>query len=58
MSNVTAIGLFSGDSAGYLHPGGQLTRGEAASIFCQVLNLLEDPSFADKFLPQETPASA
>lgn len=41
VSNITALGLFSGDSNGLLHPGGQLTRGEAAAVFCQVLDRLE-----------------
>lgn len=40
VSRATAAGLFSGDNQGLLHPGGQLTRGEAAAVFCQVLDLL------------------
>lgn len=40
VSNITALGLFSGDSSGLLHPGGQLTRGEAAAVFCQILDRL------------------
>ena len=40
VSNITALGLFSGDSSGLLHPGGQLTRGEAATVFCQILDHL------------------
>lgn len=40
VDSITALGLFSGDSNGLLHPGGQLTRGEAAAVFCQVLDLL------------------
>lgn len=40
VNNITALGLFSGDSTNQLHPGGQLTRGEAAAVFCQVLDRL------------------
>lgn len=40
VSNITALGLFSGDSSGLLHPGGQLTRGEAAAVFCKILDRL------------------
>lgn len=40
VDSITALGLFSGDGNGLLHPGGQLTRGEAAAVFCQVLDLL------------------
>ena len=40
VNNITALGLFSGGSDGLLHPGGQLTRGEAATVFCQILDRL------------------
>ena len=37
---AAAAGLFSGDLEGNLNPGGQLTRGEAAAVFCAVLERL------------------
>ena len=40
VENATAAGLFSGDSSGNLNPGGQFTRGEAAAVFCAVLERL------------------
>ena len=40
VENATAAGLFSGDSSGNLNPGGSLTRGEAAAVFCSVLERL------------------
>ena len=40
VNRVTALGLFAGDGSGLLHPGGQLTRGEAAVVFCKVLDRL------------------
>ena len=37
---AVAAGLFGGDSSGNLNPGGSLTRGEAAAVFCAVLERL------------------
>ena len=40
VGQAVSAGLFSGNDNGYLNPGGSLTRGEAAAVFCAVLERL------------------